>query len=128
MARKTLRSRRASARLRQVSEKGLRLILSLGAGAGARGTLRLATNPAAATAKPAPAIHAGCPPAPARTPPASVPSRMATKVPLSIKALPPTSSSSRRCCGRMAYLTGPKSVECRPSRNSALRRTFRLCR
>jgi hypothetical protein len=47
-----------------------------------------------------------------------VPTRIATKVPASINALPPTSSSFFRCCGRIAYFTGPNSVECRPSRNS----------
>ena len=29
------------------------------------------------------------------------------------------SSARRRCCGRIAYLTGPNSVECTPPRNSA---------
>ncbi len=66
-------------------------------------------------------------PLPASRPPSRVPSRMATKVPASISALPPTSSSLFRCCGRIAYLTGPNSVECRPSRNSATKSTARLC-
>mgnify|MGYP003488679552 CR=1 FL=1 len=42
--------------------------------------------------------------------PAMVPSRMATNVPVSINALPPTSSVGARICGRMPYLTGPNMV------------------
>ena len=45
---------------------------------------------------------------------AILPSRIATNVPISTSPLPPTSSSLRRCCGRIAYLTGPNSVECTP--------------
>jgi len=49
-----------------------------------------------------------------------VPSRIATKVPISTRPLPPVSSASFRCCGRYAYLTGPKSVECRPMRKTVV--------
>ena len=61
------------------------------------------------------------PPAPflTRKPAAIVPPRIATKVPISTRPLPPVSSSSRRCCGRYAYFTGPKRVECTPMRNTA---------
>ena len=55
---------------------------------------------------------------PASCGPAMVPARMATKVPISTSALPPTSSEGFRICGRMPYLIGPKIVDCRPSRNS----------
>ena len=54
------------------------------------------------------------------TPPAMVPMRMAMKVPDSTSALPPTSSVSARCCGRMAYLTGPNSEDCAPIRNKVV--------
>ncbi len=43
---------------------------------------------------------------------------MARKVPVSTIALPPTSSSSLRCWGRIAYFTGPKKVDWVPIRNS----------
>jgi hypothetical protein len=48
------------------------------------------------------------------TPPRIVPIRIATNVPISMSALPPMSSSSARCCGRMLYFTGPNSVEWMP--------------
>ena len=112
----------------QVSRIGFRLTCNSGTGAGAAGIPRLLKYPAAATSMPPSAIHAGCSTEPANKPPASVPIKIATKVPASISALPPTSSVSCRCCGRMAYLTGPNSVECRPSKNSAPISTDRLCR
>ena len=47
-----------------------------------------------------------------------VPTKMAIKVPISTKALPPTSSSSSSCCGNSANLTGPKREDCSPIKNS----------
>ena len=44
------------------------------------------------------------------TPPAMVPTRIATKVPDSTSALPPTNSSRANACGMIAYLTGPMIV------------------
>ena len=49
-----------------------------------------------------------------------MPIRIASEVPVSTSALPPTSSSGCSACGRIAYLIGPNSVECRPIRNSTL--------
>ena len=63
----------------------------------------------------------------ASSPPHKVPTRIETKVPASTSALPPTSSSSRRCCGKMAYLTGPKKVDCKPSRKRQAISRGRLC-
>ena len=44
--------------------------------------------------------------------------RIATKVPDSTRALPPTISSLRKCCGKMLYFTGPKKLDCVPIKNS----------
>ena len=52
-----------------------------------------------------------------RRPPASCPMRIATNVPASTRPVPPMISSLRRCCGRIAYFTGPKNVECTPIAN-----------
>ena len=56
-----------------------------------------------------------------------MPIRMAIEVPISTMPLPPTISVSLRCCGRMAYLTGPNSADCTPPRNSAASSSFRFC-
>jgi hypothetical protein len=48
-----------------------------------------------------------------------VPARIARKVPISTRPLPPTSSSSRKAWGRIEYFTGPNSAECVPMANSA---------
>ncbi|MCY1396484.1 hypothetical protein D9M71_114590 [compost metagenome] len=48
-----------------------------------------------------------------------VPARIARKVPISTRPLPPTNSSSRKAWGRMEYLTGPNSAEWVPMANSA---------
>ncbi|MCY1183660.1 hypothetical protein D9M73_242990 [compost metagenome] len=53
------------------------------------------------------------------TPAPMVPARIARKVPISTRPLPPTSSSSRRACGRIEYFTGPNSAEWVPMANSA---------
>ena len=113
--------------LRQVSEIGFGLILSPGSGGGASGMPRLLTKPAMAVARQPALIHTVPFSIPASSPPHSVPMRMATKVPASISALPPTSSSVCRCCGRMAYFTGPNKVEWQPIKNSPKSRTLRLC-
>ena len=39
-------------------------------------------------------------------------------VTISIRPLPPVSSSGLSTCGRIEYFTGPNSVDCRPVRNS----------
>jgi hypothetical protein len=54
-----------------------------------------------------------------RAAPATVPARMARKVPVSIRALAFTSSSSATSCGKMPNFTGPSTAEWVPSRNSA---------
>ena len=56
-----------------------------------------------------------------------MPSRMAIEVPISTMPLPPTISLSLRCCGRIAYFTGPKSADCTPPRKSAPRSSARFC-
>ena len=48
-----------------------------------------------------------------------VPSRIATKVPASTSALPPTSSSACRCWGSSAYLTSPEEARMRPDQGTA---------
>ncbi|MCY1457288.1 hypothetical protein D9M71_745760 [compost metagenome] len=60
------------------------------------------------------------------TPALMVPARMARKVPISTRALPPTSSSSRSTCGRIEYFTGPNSAEWVPMANSARNSNGRL--
>src|SRR5690606_3538582 len=55
-----------------------------------------------------------------------VPARMARKVPISTRALPPTSSCSRRAAGRIEYFTGPNSAEWVPMANSAASIRYRL--
>ena len=52
------------------------------------------------------------------TPPNMVPSRMVTKVPSSISALPAISSLRFRYCGSTPYLIGPKKAAVVPARNS----------
>ena len=47
------------------------------------------------------------PPAMSR-PPSTMPSRIASEVPISTMPLPPTSSAGSSACGRMAYLIGPE--------------------
>ena len=54
----------------------------------------------------------------ARRPPATWPSRMATKVAPSTRPVPAISSCGFKCWGRMAYLTGPNRVEWHPIRNT----------
>ena len=121
-----MRFSRAKPMLRQVSVSGLGLTTSCGAGARRHGDTA-AGQPAercddeTGSGQPTGSTRRR------RAAPASVPIRIATKVPASTSALPPISSSSFRCCGRIAYLTGPNSVECRPSRNSAAISTARLC-
>ena len=98
--------------VRRVSVNGFHRIRSPGDWAGAGGTPRLTAHPATASAiRQVETIVGPHPCTATSTPPASVPSRMATKVAISTSAFPPISSSSRRCCGRMLYLTGPKTVE-----------------
>ena len=46
-----------------------------------------------------------------------VPARMARKVPISTRALPPTSSCSRSATGRIEYFTGPNSADWVPMAN-----------
>ena len=77
-----------------------------------RGTNRLVTQPATAITMTIAAIQVWpVTPAAITTPPAMVPSRIARKVPVSTRALPPTNSSSCRSCGRMLYFTGPKMLD-----------------
>ena len=99
--RNTVRLPRACSRFFQVSVTGFQLMRSAGSGAGEDGTKPAATRPATAMAMDTKATAAG-PPDPIETsaPPAMVPSRMATKVPISTRPLPPVSSCSRRCWGR----------------------------
>ena len=66
-------------------------------------------------------------PKPPMVVPAMVPSRIATNVPICTMALPPTSSVASRCWGSTAYFSGPKKVDCVPSRNSAANSAGTLC-
>ena len=88
---------------------------------GASGIPRLATTPISAMRIRLAAIAARsrAPSSEASTPASSVPSRIDTKVPRLTQALPLTSSVAARCCGRMAYLTGPNSADCVPIMNSS---------
>ena len=87
---------------------------------------QLVAKPTSARATTAPAAAAGpFPDSEARTPPAIVPRRMATKVPDSTSALPPTSSASRNTWGRSEYFTGPNREDCAPHRNNAASRSPR---
>jgi hypothetical protein len=76
------------------------------------------TKPKTATTSPNPAKTASPEGSAINTPPTMVPIKMLTKVPVSTKALPPTSSSSFKSSGRMLYLAGPKKVDWSPSRNN----------
>ena len=117
----------AKRRFFHVSVSGFQLILRSGATAGVNGMPRLTRYPANATATATLPAMTGPAPAMATTsPPAIVPSRIATNVPISTRPLPPTSSSGFRCCGRIAYLTGPNSVECTPISASATISSVRL--
>ena len=53
---------------------------------------------------------------------------MATKVPISTKPLPPTSSVSCRCCGRIENFKGPKKVDCTPNKNSTASMAAAFCK
>jgi len=99
--RNTTRLSRASTRFRQVSVNGFQLIFSPGALAGESGTPCTAIRPmtAMATQHP-PTSHGADVPTPTSRPPARLPSRMETKVPISTMPFPPVSSLAFRCCGR----------------------------
>ncbi len=99
--RNTARLRLAILRLAIVSETGFQLTLSSGTGAGDVGMKPAATRPSTATISDTRATHIGpsCP-MPTSAPPSMVPSRMATKVPISTRPFPPVSSLSARCCGK----------------------------
>ncbi len=105
----------------QVSVSGFQLIASAGSAAGECGTQCAAKRPSTATASTTPATAgAPCPPSsPISSPAPMVPSRMATKVPISTRPLPPVSSCVSRCWGRYEYFTGPNTVDCSPSRKIA---------
>src|SRR5438094_835057 len=117
MERKTVRFWRATPTMRRVSRSGFQSRRRSAAGAGAGGTPRLASQPTPARASTV-AETVASPPIFTSAPPRIVPSRMAAKVPICTRALPPTSSSAWRCCGRMLYLTGPKTAECVPIRKT----------
>ncbi len=99
--RKTTTLADASFRLRQVSLTGFQLMRSCGSVEGDAGTACATPRPISANAtqpnatqwRPTPGIATS-------NPPATWPSRMATKVPISTMPLPPVSSRSFRCCGR----------------------------
>ncbi len=113
----TARWRAAIARLRHVSENGFQLIARPASAEGEDGTNWAAARPSRATPTHAHETYAG-PASLTRIPPAMVPSRIATKVPISTRPLPPVSSEADRCCGRYAYFTGPNRVEWHPMRNT----------
>ena len=79
------------------------------------GMAALAPKPKTAMSTTQPAKISGL--SPATTVPIICPSKMAINVPDSIKPLPMMSSFSARYSGRMAYLTGPNSVDCVPMTN-----------
>jgi hypothetical protein len=99
--RKTTMFWRASIRLRHVSVTGFQLMRSPGSLPGEAGTACAVRRPSSATATQQ--IATKCGPTslmPTSSPPATCPSRIATKVPISTMPLPPVSSRSPRCCGR----------------------------
>ena len=125
--RNTVRLVFASFRFFQVSVNGFQFISRPGSDEGAAGIKPDAIRPITAIAIVAPATHVG--PAPetlASWPPMIVPIRIETNVPISTIPLPPVSSSGCSTCGRYAYLTGPKTVECKPIRNVAASSTIAL--
>ena len=89
-------------RLRSVSVTGFQLIFELRRrAAGEAGMAWAVSRPMTAIARQVPPASSG--PMPGTTtsrPPASWPSRIATKVPISTMPLPPVISWSSRCCGR----------------------------
>ena len=91
----------ASFRLRTVSVKGFQLITRFGSVAGALGIHCATSRPISArpTQATATAVWPICGMATSR-PPATLPSKMATKVPISTMPLPPVSSRSLSACGR----------------------------
>ncbi|MCY1531603.1 hypothetical protein D9M68_668330 [compost metagenome] len=92
---------RASIRLRQVSLKGFQLMTRLGSVAGAGGMACATPRPTSASSRQATAtvVWPICGIA-TSSPPATWPSRMATKVPISTMPLPPVSSRESSTCGR----------------------------
>ena len=102
----------------QLSPTIFRFSLRSGAAGPALGMKKAPATPAAATAITVPATISRPPSTPTIMPPKMVPIKMARKVPVSISALPPTSSSSRRWSGRMLYFSGPKKADWVPIRNS----------
>jgi hypothetical protein len=90
----------ASFRLRQVSLNGFQLIFRPGSVAGACGMACATSRPTSASATQATPTPCGRPAARHQQAARHLPSRMATKVPISTMPLPPVSSRSSRCCGR----------------------------
>ncbi len=91
----------ARRRLRTVSVNGFQLIRSVGSVAGDPGMK--CDTPRPRMARPTQAKPTWCAPISGTamiSPPATLPSRMATKVPISIMPLPPVSSRSLKWCGR----------------------------
>jgi hypothetical protein len=91
----------ASFRLRQVSLIGFQLTTSPGSVAGTGGTPCAVARPtnASSTQATATAVWPTCGIA-TSSPPATWPSRIATKVPISTMPLPPVSSRASSTCGR----------------------------
>ena len=89
-------------RLAQVSVSGFQLISRPGSAAGECGTNCAAMRPSTATTSTTAATARAprSPNSPISRPPPIVPSRMATKVPISTSPLPPVSSCASRCCGK----------------------------
>ena len=111
----------AACPMRVTTVTGFQQILPAPSAGGAEGMKRLARYPAAASPTTVTAISSGrdsSGSAAASAPPSMRPAGMATKVPICTRPLPPTSSDCLRCCGMMAYLIGPKKVDCAPVRNS----------
>jgi hypothetical protein len=99
--RNTVRSSRASARLRHVSLNGFQLIFRSGCIAAVLGTNADTARPIKANVtQQAASTEAPCSVKPAAAPPSIVPIRIATNVPISTRPLPPTSSNDFKCCGR----------------------------
>ncbi len=91
----------ASRRLRQVSLTGFQLTTSPGSVAGAAGMACATPRPTSASPTQATATVVWPTPGSATSrPPATWPSRMATKVPISTMPLPPVSSRASSTCGR----------------------------
>jgi hypothetical protein len=111
---------RASFRLRQVSLIGFQLMRSAGSVDGEAG-IACATRGRGAPGRGKAHAVARAPTSgiAISRPPATLPSRIATKVPISTMPLPPVSSRSDRCCGRYGELDRAEQGRVQPHQEDA---------